>query len=137
MTEERKTELRELAERATAGKWEVGAMNSNPNDFTVFVADGMEYHQGGVILNQLDICRRMDGPNGRNNAEFIAAARTAVPELLDDVERLRARIERLESVCQQARIALEQHASGEPALLYPAIKALDAVLEETESGAPG
>lgn len=86
MTKERIAELKALAAAATGGPWEVGVMNDRPNDYTVFVRDGMECHQGGVILNQLDICRRMDGPNGRNNAEFIAAARDAIPALIAEVE---------------------------------------------------
>ncbi len=30
-----------------------------------------------------------NGPNSENNAKFIAAARKAMPELLDEVEKLR------------------------------------------------
>jgi hypothetical protein len=62
MDEKRKAELRGLCERATEGPWVYGRNNSIVNTFNT------KYGQ---------VQRRAD-------ADFVIAARTALPELLDD-----------------------------------------------------
>lgn len=82
MTPEELSRLRELCEKATPGPWEAHVA-------TRF--KGIEQERGVI------------GPNGENvicwvvdefeqsteNDEFIAAARTALPQLLDEVDQLR------------------------------------------------
>jgi hypothetical protein len=81
MTEDERTELRRLHEAATAGPW-------------VHTTDAMTGSEWGYI--RPGVCAAPLATMWRNherlmpNAEFIAAARTAVPALLDENERLRA-----------------------------------------------
>jgi uncharacterized small protein (DUF1192 family) len=58
------------------------------------------YHQGRLIA---ECCTRH--PIGENNAHFIAAARSLVPEMADEIARLRAEVERLREAERTAWIA--------------------------------
>lgn len=88
-TEERKR-LRELCDKATPGPWR--KVVCNKEDGWSCVMGEHEAVTDGVQTGEM---------NG-DNADFIAAARNALPELLDEVERLRARVERLEKVREAA-----------------------------------
>ena len=91
-------ELRRLCAEATPGPWlycplphdDWGTVRVSVGDMMPFVAIG---RSGGVAAD-LDQHRR-DGtdPYGAN-ARFIAAARAALPQLLDEVERLKAEVAR-------------------------------------------
>lgn len=93
MNDERMAELRRLAEAAVPGPW-------FSTDGCCVFADGYNGIADAFALNK-------DHPNGetidcpwpheqcQTNARFIAAARTAVPELLAECERLRAERDRL------------------------------------------
>lgn len=96
MTPERIAELRRLAEAATKGPWEAKEPAFMPGvKARVFGPGYAPKHDGKECLPLAD-------------AAFIAAARSAVPELLDEVERLRARCERLEKVREAAEALCEQ-----------------------------
>lgn len=69
MTPERIAELRALAEKATPGPWKFSGADART--------------QGWVSSDNDTICD-LWSPNG----EFIAAARTALPEALDAIERV-------------------------------------------------
>ena len=84
MNDERLTELRALADAATSGPWKVSDTPLAP-DFEnawVVLEDGRDGLHAGY-----------DGQFSVADAAFIAASRTAIPELLDEVERLRAELE--------------------------------------------
>ena len=76
MNAERIAELRELSEKATAGPWK---FQYSPLD------------KVNVIYAESYIGLIRD----KDDAAFIAAARTALPESLDEVERLTAKIEKI------------------------------------------
>jgi len=89
MTEAELTELARLAAAATPGPWEV--------------ADGGTFNMGRYVLDEYfvrlpngdisiaaDILEPDAGKPSKENAAFIAAARTAVPRLLADLARLTA-----------------------------------------------
>jgi hypothetical protein len=73
MTPERIAELRALAEQATPGPWQA--------------IHGEGDKQGWISAPDATVCD-MWTPNA--TADFIAAARTALPEALDAIERVRA-----------------------------------------------
>ena len=86
MTDAELQAIRELADKATPGPWEHRFENGGPG---VFFGKTLEQH----------ICRYTSGRgNGGKeersaNAAFIAAAREAVPALLDEVAELREEME--------------------------------------------
>ena len=90
MNTEKRKRLRELAEKATPGPWR--KVVCNKEDGWSCVMGEHEAVTDGVQTGEM---------NG-DNADFIAAARNALPELLDEVERLRARVEVLEEVRKAA-----------------------------------
>ena len=81
MNAERVAELRELCEKATVGHWNVSGQSSYIyGEFAIgYKIAQLSLSTGGCVHN----------PNAENDAAFIAAARTALPGLLDEVERLR------------------------------------------------
>lgn len=91
MAPDRVAELRALADAATPGPWTL--------------------YDRGVGWEVSELPDVHDGTTfNRPDAEFVAAARTAIPELLDDVEQLRAQrgdafreIERLEGQLDRVR----------------------------------
>jgi hypothetical protein len=88
MTDERKAELRGLCERATEGPW-------------IYDDGGLDNHGVFQKVDCDPVC--MMGDDGeynlrktsKNDALFIAAARTALPELLDDNDAKDREIARL------------------------------------------
>ena len=75
MTTEELKRLRELCEKATKGEWyeDCGCVEDSCGMATIATCG-----HGGIVIDQY-----------RADARFIAAARTALPALLDEVERLR------------------------------------------------
>lgn len=73
--------LRALADAASPGPWEDGTASCCPDMGWVDGPKGVvcPVYQGTKVTHTLDA----------NDAAFIAAARTAVPWLLDEIERLR------------------------------------------------
>ncbi|MEV5851459.1 hypothetical protein [Streptomyces anulatus] len=87
MTSDREREIRAREQAATPGPWE---------------SDGAEIYGtlGGVLMVDLWVGETLDVEDQqRSNADasFMADARTAVPELLAEVDRLRAEIAELEA----------------------------------------
>lgn len=83
MTPARKAELRALCEAATPGPWEshaLGGGKGHGSHYSVRRDDGISDADSHVA-----VCKRGNHDNARN-AAFIAAARTAIPELLDALE---------------------------------------------------
>jgi len=97
MTPERIAELRKLCEEATKGPWFVESLSNN-----------IIYCQKGNYIAQTWPRLKKDGSTDYlsviYDTKFIAAARTALPELLDEVERLIAENKRLE----EKRVALHK-----------------------------
>jgi hypothetical protein len=97
MTPEQERELRELCEKATLGPWRV----ENPDDdycmnaFAVCTQDGtgeLEDAAHNVAITLLSAPKYASTKEYEENANFIAAARTAVPALLDALDAARAEI---------------------------------------------
>lgn len=80
--------LRELADRATPGPWEVNVGDLD-GDITV-------HHNQGVRAS-VAWFGMAPAPYSREDAAFIAAARTALPALLDENTALQARATRAEA----------------------------------------
>jgi hypothetical protein len=83
ITDERLAELRALADAATSGAWTIeDCSEPGSSGFRIYneagdcIAGNFDYEVGGVL-------ERVD-------AEFIAASRAAVPELLAEVEQMKA-----------------------------------------------
>jgi hypothetical protein len=81
MTDERKKEIRALADAATPGPWDV----HHSHDQTGYPC----YYIHGVSGAGKRDERRL-----KANASLMEAARTAVPEMLDHIEELEVKIER-------------------------------------------
>lgn len=89
MTATRLAELRALADAATEGPW---VMHCDDMEVIVVQADGDRWPMACY-----PIARGMEQgeSDGEDDGAFIAAARTAVPELLDEVERLQSVLDEL------------------------------------------
>lgn len=84
MTPARIAELRALADAATPGPWD-------GTDYSVSgQTDGRSQFVAAVSCEVYD-----SNPRYAQDSAFIASARTAVPELLDEVERLRDALEEI------------------------------------------
>lgn len=98
MTPEQRRELRELAEKATPGPWEIWTSNSFRR-ITGAPINSRVARDGGVL--SAIVCRDghpdLDGQNRDADLAFIAASRTAVPELLDENDALRAELAEMRS----------------------------------------
>jgi hypothetical protein len=70
-------QVREVCDKATAGPW---SQILDGDDRWFIEADSDE-----------EVARRLN----ENNADFIALARTALPEALDEIERLRTALEQI------------------------------------------
>lgn len=84
-----RTDLLALANAATRGPWEWerrGFQNTTLSLMSPQFIDGQEAHP----LNLLNTDAKEWNWNGEHNRAFICAARTAVPELIAENERLRA-----------------------------------------------
>jgi len=93
MTEDDLRELEELANRATPGPWEA---RQNPRSASLWHVTAI-----GNFAASIDglLCRR--------DAEFIATARDAMPELIAEVRRLRRQLRNVYGVMSEAGISDE------------------------------
>jgi hypothetical protein len=100
-------QVREVCDKATAGPWK--AWKKNVADWTTTGVEGPEFYDdnGNDYVDVLRECFR--------NAEFIAMARTALPEALDEIDSLRAGQQnddrdhrRLTAEIERLRTALER-----------------------------
>ena len=80
-------QLRALADAATEGPWEAGRIRplSGPDYYGVTAGD--------EIVASLDMAPDMSGPQASMDSDFIAAARTAVPHLLDHLDQAEAELD--------------------------------------------
>jgi hypothetical protein len=83
MDEKRKAELRGLCERATEGPWVRNAHAQSAEEYDDIGSARTGHHVAYV------------GSTG-DNAKFIMEARTALPELLDEIEQLQEQLEQWE-----------------------------------------
>ena len=103
-------EIAGFCERATPGPWFTVRGNDNGGASFVAVsverfADGLWFQEGGLDAHSIVAATLVVsdpyvfGPDERwdQNAEFIAAARTALPKLVDEVQTLRDRVRELEA----------------------------------------
>lgn len=81
MTPEQIAEARKIIEAATPGPWSAFKKH--------------KYHETPVILagsprvkNGIYVCACSGGDDGMDDANFIAVARTLLPQALDEIERL-------------------------------------------------
>jgi hypothetical protein len=136
--------LRSLVERATPGPWEIDDERSRygekyPNGDPIDDNDIHGIHgPGGVAIVKTD-CGVY--PPDRPDAEFIAASRTAVPALLDMVEALKAEVERLRKLFDDAGqgehnvLALVEFYQGQELAAEAERDALRARVERLEAAA--
>lgn len=102
-----KEELRRLAQAATPGPWEKGTIVGLQFPIVCCAMDG-------IRLNVAHVAGIRNG-EGLNNAAFIAAANPAVVlELLDEIERLRAEVERLQQDASRYQFIRASGAYVEP-----------------------
>ena len=91
ITEERMKELKELAEKATPGPWEAGYSHWGQSDVIALRHDSIDGHVG--LKNGIPFVRVAQHSEILiKDAEFIAAARQAVPELIQEIERLKREV---------------------------------------------
>ena len=79
MTDKRLAELRALSEAATPGPWAVDIQTPD-------LAANIGNAEKGVCA--------VTKEGGHGDIAFIAASRTAIPELLDEIQELREEVER-------------------------------------------
>jgi len=115
MTPSRLSELKELAEKATVGPWE-----------PILNEGGEEYWLPHPFWTTT-AC----GPCGEPNARFIAAARTAVPELVAEVERLTAHVDELSEKITAPNCACSYDRPGDICMAHsPALRrAMEAIAD--------
>ena len=84
MSPEERAELRALAEAATAGPWEAQVLGS---EGYAVRAEPIPVGKGSMTRRpRVARCGHEDWDTDKANAAFIAAARTAVPALLDALD---------------------------------------------------
>lgn len=91
MKPERKTEIREVAARATPPPWRTDLSGKTVSGFTCDVV------VAAVARGQAVYCTPAGGTYPENDRRFIALAREAVPELLAEVDRLEAALAHAET----------------------------------------
>jgi hypothetical protein len=127
MTPERIAELRELCEMATPGPWSFECLDAG---------DDEDDASGGCWqVPEPLVTPSSDGDylNGRN-AWFIAAARTALPEALDEIERLRAEVAAMRPLVAVAVDYIKDDDLGGLGLLERAVTAYDVQLAAKGGG---
>jgi len=117
MTNDRIKELRALCEAATPGPWVVTRHNWECGSINWLAANDRDV-DGNFYAHIQDGAGGDPGernPRAKQDAAFIAAARTALPEALDEVERLRGynehadwRIGQLEDERDDARLERDE-----------------------------
>jgi hypothetical protein len=90
-TKARRDELRRIADAATPGPWTAEHMREN--DYAAQVVAGSD----GPIADLEHAYDEQD----MTDATFIAEARTAVPALLDEVDRLEAALRKIEELANE------------------------------------
>lgn len=97
MTPEQRAEIRARADAATDGPWR----QTRWADQSTAGRDCIASTNGYEIIRVARACLR------DADAAFIAAARTDIPDLLDDIERLEAEVERLRAKVERVDALVE------------------------------
>ena len=120
MTDERLAELRALANAVGPEPWQIRVAEDLEGEQSIFVVRNDEGAEYTVAHIGLDIPRTELGEDPRADAAFIAASRTAIPELLDEIERLRIKGVSREGSDDDFWIALREaiNAGDERAIKY-------------------
>ncbi|MCX4470492.1 hypothetical protein OOK41_09250 [Micromonospora sp. NBC_01655] len=84
--------IRLLANRATGGPWTLIERQDTDRRILVVVAEGHGYEHDDALVAEVPMEAGDDINDWRNDAEFIAGARTLVPALCAEVDRLRAEL---------------------------------------------
>jgi len=138
MTPERIAELRRLCGAATPGPWKCWGVWGpvKGTDFMAVSRIGPEAPEwAGIVADPL-YPPNADFYAKREDAEFVAIARTALPEALDEIERLRAENERLRGLlgqsdawlCESVERLRREHPS-----LYEHIATIEALRAEIDA----
>ncbi len=125
-----RTRLRELADRATPGPWMNGGVRDkfrlrySEHTFAVHIV-GPDADAVAAVFFEEKTGR------GFNDAQFIAASRAAVPDLLDEIDRLEAEIEQhhAKSTCCCGNYMTE-HGLGDG---HSPVSMYDYALDQTQS----
>ena len=88
-------QLRALEAAATPGPWKHDLDKDGRRSQRIESADVVRMDNGAVVASLHITAWKQGGRNASPDAAFIAAARTAVPALLAEVERLQAALKRL------------------------------------------
>ena len=87
MNEERIKELRALCDNATPGNWNIEKDGTGYDVYTNHIYHGVFLIAGFYALQGYS----------EHDAKLFVASRTAIPELLDEIERLKTIIEKVNS----------------------------------------
>ena len=85
-------ELKKLADAASEGPWDIVREEYDCGYFNYIGWNSKESFSCGEIANM----------NAKNNAAFIAASRTVVPQLIERIEELEKALEREECDCSSS-----------------------------------
>ena len=102
VTQEHLEQWRALADAATPGPWR-GDTDRGELKYAVLGGD----RELVIKVDHKNAESGFVGDNGENDGAFVLAARTAVPALLAEVERLRAENAELHSENEMLRVLLE------------------------------
>jgi hypothetical protein len=126
MTLERIAELRALAEAATPGPWTYDAVAGGTQDISADAALDAQHYRSGALARVKARVQVQKDSSCEPNAAFIAAARTALPEALLEIERLRATIEWVRRACSfDASAYLDTEWSGGDGKGMPVVPVAD------------
>jgi len=121
MTPAELLELRALAEAATPGPWDCDSVDIwNLTDAGQGFEPGRYVDSIDIVSGRCEECGTYQGVKRDSDAAFIAAARSAVPALLDRVEALEAEAVKLRAVYEAAKTWCDSFYVGKPHPRWPA-----------------
>jgi hypothetical protein len=123
MTDQELNALETLHKKATPGPWYVS--NTGEGQPCVSYSEESDYHGYPVAIQGMIFAAN------NANMEFIAAARTAVPELIEEVRMLREELEGADDYCRKLVALIKKHF---PTVDPGRIKEADAEIEEILRG---
>ncbi len=103
MTPEKLAELEALAGKATVGPWNVDESRNGAHNQNIESAEVVRMDNGKPVAWLHITAWKQDRRDARPDAHFIAASRTAVPELIAEVRRLAAENRALLDLLARAR----------------------------------
>lgn len=117
MTEQQidRERLRKRAEDATPGPWETRGYKEMPGKYVVGPRKPNDLGRGPVVLMEPLFCDERSAAD----AEFIAAARSAVPQILDQLDRAEARIKAVDALVTDLEQQPAEHLGWDAAAILP------------------